>query len=237
MQRKERIIVLIPAFNEEGKISQVVSKIPKHLVDDILVIDDGSADRTAAEARQAGAKVVSHVKNRGVGAALRTGMDFALERSYDVAVILSGDDQHDPSELPAALRPVLEGGFDFVQGSRNLPGARAENMPWARALYIRFYSLLFRLFTGFPCSDGTNGFRVFRTSILKSGKVNIWQDWLNTYELETYLPYKIVTSGYRSVEVPLSVIYHGNGTSKMIPVLDWWRVLKPLLYLRLSLRR
>jgi dolichol-phosphate mannosyltransferase len=231
------VLVVIPAYNEAGKISRVISKIPPGLVDQVLVVNDYSSDRTGEEAEQAGAVVVNQPKNMGVGAAIRTGIDYAIERGFDVVAILSGDDQHDPTDLRGLLEPIRTGRYDFVQGSRRLGGLDAPNIGWFRRVFTWVYAVTFRLLTGFPCTDATNGGRAFRTSIFQDQRINLWQDWLNTYELEPYLFYQAVKLGCKVTEAPMKVIYHKQGTTKMKPVRDWWRIFRPMIYLSLGLRK
>jgi dolichol-phosphate mannosyltransferase len=233
--RRHRILAVIPAFNEEGKIGRVVGKIPAGVVDAVVVVDDASSDGTAAEAERAGASVLRHESNRGVGAAIRTGIDYARRNAFQFVTVLSGDDQHDPSELPGVLDPLLTGRADFVQGSRQLGGTVDINT--FRRVTTTLYTGLFRILTGFACTDATNGFRAFATSIFDDGRIDLWQDWLSTYELEPYLLFKAVRTGRRVLEVPVTVIYHARGTTKMKPIRDWWRILRPLVYLSLGLRR
>lgn len=117
------VAVVVPAWNETGKIGDVVRKVPRCWASSVIVVDDCSADETAAEARAAGAEVViRHEVNRGVGAAIRTGLLEARRRGFAYAAILSGDDQHEPDELPRILGPLFAGEADLVQGSRWLPG-------------------------------------------------------------------------------------------------------------------
>ena len=240
LMKKEnyKIIAIIPAYNESGKISKVVKKIPTQYVDEILVVDDGSIDDTRKEAEQAGASVISHPKNRGVGAAIRTGLDYALQKGFDIAVIMGGDDQDDPTQMDRLLKKIIDEGYDFVQGSRYLPEGETVNIPWFRWITTGFYSFLFKVLAQFPITDGTNGFRAFRLSILKHPQINIHQRWLNTYELEPYLYYKAIKCGFKVTEAPVTKSYPKGkrGFSKMIPLLDWWRILKPLIYLKLKLK-
>jgi dolichol-phosphate mannosyltransferase len=232
-----RILVTIPAYNEQGKIGRVVEKIPKDVCDAIVVVNDCSKDGTAAEAESAGAIVLSHSVNRGVGAAIRSGIDYAIKNNYEVVVVVSGDDQHDASDLPGLLEPIRIGSYDFVQGSRRLTGLQAPNINAFRRIATWCYTVLFRVLTGFPCTDATNGGRAFRTKIFRNKQINLWQDWLNTYELEPYLFYKAIRCGVRVTEAPMKVIYHEQGTTKMRPFRDWWRLFRPLVFLALGLRK
>jgi dolichol-phosphate mannosyltransferase len=229
-------LIVIPAFNEQGKIGTVVGKIPPRLAEAVLVVDDCSRDATAAEAKAAGALVVQHPRNLGVGAAIRSGIDYARANGYDVVAVLSGDDQHDPNDLREMLRLIRVGGYDFVQGSRRLAGLDAPNIGMFRRIFTWVYAAIFRLRTGFACTDATNGGRAFRTRIFENPRINLWQEWLNTYELEPYLLYMAVTCGVRITESPMKVIYHSQGTTKMKPIRDWWRILRPLIYLSLGIR-
>ncbi|HXK43907.1 MAG TPA: glycosyltransferase family 2 protein [Anaerolineae bacterium] len=235
--RDLQVLVVIPAYNEQGKVGAVVRKTRAQGMDPVLVVDDCSSDQTAAEAQAAGALVIRHERNLGVGAAIRTGIDYALAHDFAVVAVLSGDDQHDPTELPGLLWPILSAGYDFVQGSRRFRGLQAPNIGWFRRFFTWVYAVTFRLLTGFPCSDATNGGRAFRTRIFADGKIDLWQSWLNSYELEPYLFYKVVHEGYKVTEAPMKVIYHTSGTTKMKPVRDWWRIFRPMLYLALGLKK
>jgi dolichol-phosphate mannosyltransferase len=232
-----RVIVVIPAYNESGKIDKVVSNLPKKIIDAIVVVDDCSKDNTAQQAKDAGAIVIRHEHNLGVGGAIRTGIDYAINNNYDVVAIVSGDNQHDPADLLGLLKPILQDGYDFVQGSRRVKGLQAPNIGWFRRFFTWIYVLIFRLLTGYPITDATNGGRAFRVTIFRDKSINLWQDWLNTYELEPYLLYKVVKNNLKITEAPVKVLYHSQGTTKMKPVRDWWRILRPTLYLALGIRK
>jgi len=230
-----RTLIVIPAYNEQGKIGTVIGKIPTDLSADTLVVDDCSRDETSAEARAAGALVARHPVNQGVGAGIRSGIDYARANGYDVVAILSGDDQHDPNDLRGVLARIAEG-YDFVQGSRRLAGLDAPNIGLFRRVFTLVYAVIFRVLTGFACTDATNGGRAFRVRIFDDKRINLWQDWLDTYELEPYLLYQAIKCGVRVTEAPMKVIYHQRGTTKMKPFRDWWRILRPVVYLALGLR-
>lgn len=232
-----RVAAVVPAYNEAGKIGAVVRKVPRRYASTVFVVDDCSTDGTADEAREAGAeRVIRHEKNRGVGAAIRTGLTAARREGFTFAAILSGDDQHEPDELPRVLGPLFAGEADLVQGSRWLPGGATPGIPPDRRWLTRVYPLLFRIASGYPSTDGTNGFRAFRLSLLDDPRVRLDQDWLDRYELEPYLLYQAVRCGCRVREVPVTVRYHSRGTSKMRFLSDGWRILRPLVYLRLGLK-
>ena len=231
-----RVAAVVPAWNETGKIGDVVRKVPRRWAATVIVVDDCSSDDTAGEARAAGAEVViRHEVNKGVGAGIRTGLLEAKRRGIEVACILSGDDQHEPDELPRVLAPIFAGEADLVQGSRWLPGGATPGIPADRRWLTQVYPVLFRLASGHAVTDGTNGLRAFRLSLLDDPRIRLEQDWLDRYELEPYLLYQAMRAGYRVTEAPVTVRYHGRGTTKM-RFKDGWRILRPLVYLRLGLR-
>ena len=234
----ERVAAVVPAFDEAGKIGDVVRKVPRRLAACVIVVDDASRDGTADEARQAGAeRVISHPVTRGVGAAIRTGLEAARAAGFRYAAILSGDDQHEPDELERVLPPLFADEADLVQGSRWLPGGASPGIPADRRWLTRLYASLFRIASGYPSTDGTNGFRAFRLDLLDDRRIRIDQAWLDRYELEPYLLLQAVRCGYRVREVPVTVRYHARGTTKMRRWRDGWRILRPLVLLRLGLKR
>jgi len=243
MTEQHRILVILPAYNEEGKIGHTVKKVlsdpPPGLVTTCLVVDDGSTDNTLNDARANGATVMKKDRNEGVGSAIREGIAYASKNAYDIIVVMAGDDQDVPGEIPAVVAPILDGSFDFVQGSRRLQVRQTINMPLFRRVTTKIYSLIFKLMTGFPCTDGTNGFRAFKTNIISNPLINLEQEWLNTYELEPYLFYKTIEAGYKVCEVQVTKQYHKKivGYSKMVPFKDWWNILKPIIYLKFGIKK
>ena len=233
------VAVIIPALNEAGKIGRVLDKLPRDGRFEAIVVDDGSTDGTGDEARAHGAAVViRHDQRMGVGAAIRDGWTEGLKRGRPYLALLSGDDQHDPSELIPALDALLDRPADYVQGSRWRAGGKVEGPIGGRGFGTRLYSIVFSILVLRRVTDATNGFRVFRSEILNDPAIRLDQEWLTSYDLEPYLLYKTIRGGYKVIEVPCTVRYHAKeGYSKMRGIRDWWRLFRPALLLRAGVRR
>ena len=233
------VAVIIPALNEAGKIGRVLDKFPRDARFEAIVVDDGSTDGTGDEARAHDAAVViRHEVRGGVGAAIRDGWLCALQRERPFVALLSGDDQHVPSELVAAFAALEAAGADYVQGSRWMAGGDVVGASGGRALGTRIYSLAFSLLAGRRVTDATNGFRIFRASILRDPRLRIEQSWLDSYDLEPYVLFKAIRGGYKVIEHPCTVIYHATEEyTKMRGIRDWWRLFRPALLLRTGVKR
>ena len=233
------VAVIIPALNEEGKIGRVLDKMPHDGRFEAIVVDDGSTDRTGEEAREHGAAmVIRHEHRGGVGAAIRDGWKAGIARERPYLALLSGDDQHDPSELVPALDALLTADAVYLQGSRWMPGGKVIGASGGRARGTRLYSAAFSLLVGRSVTDATNGFRIFRSSLLADRKINLEQSWLDSYDLEPYVLYRAITRGYRYLEFPVTVRYHqGESYTKMRGIKDWWRLFRPALLLRTGVKR
>ncbi len=240
MYKGRRIIALIPAYNEETRIRCVVERTDPGIVDTVLVIDDGSTDATAETARAGGAEVLSMSSRQGAGASLRRAMRYAREAGYDIAVVMAGNNKDDPSEIPRLLDAICDQDCDFVIGSRFVPGGYCGgDMPLYRKVATRFHPWLMGCFAGKSVTESTNGFRAFKLTIIDDPRINLDQRWLNTYGLEVYLLWKVLTLGYKHVEVPCSKVYppRSKGYTKMVPIVSWWSILRPIFALGLGLRR
>lgn len=154
--------MIIPALNEEETVGSVVRAVIGALQCDVIVIDDGSSDRTAAEAIAGGAYVLQHPFNLGVGAALRSGFRFAAARGYAAAMQIDADGQHDPEDAERVLAPVRDGTADVVVGSRfAADDAGGYDVRSARRIAMRFLSRVVSRHLGVVVTDTTSGFRAF----------------------------------------------------------------------------
>ncbi|HEY0554973.1 MAG TPA: glycosyltransferase family 2 protein [Thermoanaerobaculia bacterium] len=237
--RGHTLVVVMASWNEAGKVGPGVAAVPRDLVDTVCVIDNGSVDATAEEARSAGAVVISHPRNLGAGGGYRSGYVFGLRKGFDLIVELAGDNQDDPADIQHVVDHLIDGGYDYVHGSRWMKGGTRVNMTRSRSYLTRIYSFLFRNLFGFPATDATNGFRVFRSGIVADSRLNLWQEWLIQYELEPYFFIKAVQLGYKVGEAPVRKIYHREmrENTKMVPFKSWYSILRPLFLIRFGLRR
>ena len=229
--------MIFPLFNERHAIAGLVRRVPP-VITETIVVDDGSDDGGPDLAREAGARVITQERRRGVGAAIRTGIEVARANGHGVVVVLAANGKDDPAEAPRLIDKLHEG-YDYVQGSRFLrEGGASVHLPRGRGLMIRGYSFLFRVLSGFAATDVTNGFRAYRLSLLDDPRIRIDQPWLDRYELEYYLQWKAITLGYRVVEVGVSKTYPkgGGNYSKIRRVVDWWSIVRPTLLLWLRLK-
>jgi len=227
-------------YNTRQWTEETLRRFPPQRDYDVLLVDDGSTDGTADVLRSCGLPFARHERNRGLGAAIKSGIAQAIAQGHEAVVVLAGNGKDDPAEIPR-FREALAAGYDYVQGSRFRAGGTHANLPRGRYLMIRFHCLLVRWLTEFPATDAINGFRAYRLSLFRDPRIDVWQDWLDRYEFESYLHYKVLTLGYRVTEVPVSKTYPrprpGLRYSHIRPVVDWWRILRPLVLLKLGIRR
>jgi glycosyltransferase involved in cell wall biosynthesis len=159
LERKDKILIVIPAFNEEEKIPAVVRGIRQEMPEAVvLVMNDGSRDQTEARARASGARVLTHPFNMGYGVTLQTGYKYALRYGFDFVLQMDGDGQHDPRYLSILLREIREGGADVVIGSRFL-GEGSYRADWARQVGISLFRLVASSLCGQKITDPTSGYQ------------------------------------------------------------------------------
>ena len=197
--------VILPALDEEAAVGEVVRQVPRSLVDEVIVVDNGSSDRTAEVACLAGARVV-HQPQRGYGAACRAGVEASAS---DVLVFLDADGSFDATEIPALVAPLCSGQADLVLGSRSLGQVAPGAMPPHQRLGNDLVAMLLRAFFGLQVSD-LGPFRAIRRSdllVLSMSEL--------TYGWPTEMMVKAARLGYRVVEVPVSYRQRLGGQSKV----------------------
>jgi len=206
---RDKIAVLIPAYNEAESVGGVVRSIPDTVCGEktaVLVVDDGSRDDTSEEAAKAGAIVARHVINRGGGAALRTGYRLMAESGALVVVTLDADGQHLPSEMKRLVKPVLDDEVDVAHGSRVL--GEADPNARSRELGIVFFNKLVSFITRAKVSDCSNGYRAVRTTVLPL--LVLRQEQFHTSEFLI----EAIKRGVPAKEVPVTVAKRAHGHSK-----------------------
>ncbi len=206
---RDRVAILVPAYNEAENVGQVLDLMPRELCGvetAVLVVDDGSRDGTGEVAAEHGAVVARHVINRGGGAALRTGYRLMVESGAEVVVTLDADGQHLPSEMERLVAPVLAGEVDVAHGSRVL--GEADGNAFARELGIVFFNRLVSLITRTKVSDCSNGYRAVRTTVLP--QLVLRQEQFHTSEFMI----EAIKRGIPAKEVPVTVAKRLHGHSK-----------------------
>jgi glycosyltransferase involved in cell wall biosynthesis len=192
------VFVIVPAYEEAAAIGETVHTLAAASLR-VVVIDDGSRDATAAVARQNGATVLRHVINRGQGAALQTGIAFALRRGAQYIVTFDADGQHGIEAIPALLQPILDGRAQVVLGSRFLGGTR---VPLVRRLTLKAAVIFTRLMTGLRLTDTHNGLRAFTRGAAE--RIAIRQDRMaHASEILD----QIAAAKLPYVEVPVRILY------------------------------
>ncbi len=210
-------LIVVPAWNEAGRIGRVIRDLFQHGWNNILVVDDGSDDATILLAKEAGAKVVSHLINRGQGAALETGNEYARRNGFDIVVHFDGDGQLSPDDIKGAIEKI-NSGYDVVLGSRFLDGR--SKLPWMkRYIFLPVARLINRFLTGVKLSDVHNGFRVLNGVALE--KMRITQDGM-AHNSEIVANLRIL--GLRYTELPVEIKYYeyGRGMGEGFKIIfDW----------------
>jgi glycosyltransferase involved in cell wall biosynthesis len=199
-----RVCVLLPAFNEAANIETVVAAVRAVSLPDfvvtVLVVDDGSADDTAERARRAGAEVVVHPQNRGVGAAFRTGVEWARAHGVELLLHMDSDGQIDAAEIPLLLAPVAAGEADIAIGTRFAVGSPRALEGW-KAGGLQIVARTVGVLTGQPLSDLSCGFRCMNRRVLDEVSPSFDFDYIQEVLIQA------IASGARLVEVPVNVRY------------------------------
>ncbi len=220
------VTAILPAYNEEVSIGSVVLRARKY-ADRVIVVDDGSHDSTAEVARLAGAEVISHPKNMGKGAALRTG--FESLNGSDVVVTIDTDGQHDPADIPKLVEPILRGEADMVNGSRYINGNKKDT-PLYRRLGQKVLDTAINLDSGLSVTDSQSGFRAFSAEVKDAFRFNE-----NGLAIESEMLADAASAGLRIKEVEVGVRYDVD-CSTLHPLTHGLRVLMKILH-DMELRR
>jgi glycosyltransferase involved in cell wall biosynthesis len=201
------LYLVIAAYNEEGFIEDVVANLALYYPN-VVVVDDGSSDQTGLRAAQAGAKVLKHVINRGQGAALQTGVEYALRQGAQYIVTFDADGQHSPESIPVLLAPILAGDAEIVLGSRFLEDS-GSTIPLGRNLLLKAAVIFTRLFSGVRLSDTHNGLRAFSRRAASMLDIR-----LDRMAHASEIIDQVRCSGLKYTEVPVRVVYTDYSRTK-----------------------
>jgi len=209
MVENSRVLVIIPAYNEEKSIGRVIKEIKENAPgSDVVVIDDGSIDTTSRIARQNGTVVLSHSINLGYGAALQTGYKYTLGKNYDCVVQLDADGQHSPRYINDLLNVLKNESIDIVIGSRFL-GDREYKIPWIRRLGMRFLAFVTSFVIGQKITDSSSGFRALKR---KAADFFAYIDYPSDYD-DADVIILAHSAGFRIKEVPVTMYESISGKS------------------------
>ena len=212
-----RVIALIPAYNEVARVGEVVTKA-RPQVDEVIVVDDGSDDGTAAAAEKAGARVLRHEQNRGKGVAIATALDYFSRSDAEFAILLDADGQHDPAEIAKFVETAGREQADIVVGTRM---GDTGDMPVVRRLTNEFTSWVTSKLAGQRIPDSQCGYRLLRRNILGDLRLSTAR-----FETETEMLIQAARAGHRIISIPIRTIYESGHTSHIHPVRDTIRFFK-----------
>ena len=200
-----KIGVVIPAYNEEMNIGDTLSQIPKNVSDklNVIVVDDGSSDKTSEKASQFDITLLKHPINRGNGAATKTGLEFCKEKEFKIAIILDADGQHHPKYISDFVKPIMEDSIEFVIGNRF---RYYYDMDKNRKLCSKLMTAFYFLFLHKKIADPTNGYRALSSKLIQ----NI--EFESDYSLTQEMLFKIVPF-YKYKEIPIKVNPRDHGES------------------------
>ena len=221
----QKIFIVIPAYNEKNSISHVVDGLLREGYKDIVVVDDCSTDSTARVAEKAGAVVLRHIINRGQGAALRTGMDYAIMKGADIIINFDADGQHNPKEVKDLVRPIIKKESDVALGSRFLK--KGSNIPLAKKIVLKLGVLFTFIFSGIWLTDTHNGFRALSRKAAQM--IEIKQDRM---EHASEIIDQIKRKRIKYTEVPVTIMYTPYSVKKGQSALNSIRIAWRLVWSR-----
>lgn len=212
MTKKSKVIVVLPAFNSEKTLEKTVAEIPKDIVSEVILVDDGSHDQTVALARKLGLTVYIHDKNKGYGANQKTCYRLALQKGADIIVMIHPDYQYDPKVIKYLVGFISEGYCDVMLGSRirSRKEALEGGMPIYKYFSNRFLSFCENLLSGQNLSEWHTGLRAYKREVLeKIDFVNNSDDFI----FDTQVLFQIIEKRYRIGDIPVPVRYFGEASS------------------------
>lgn len=217
-QTAARCLVLIPVYNAEPYLEELTARLRAHLPDsNLLFVNDGSTDSSAAVLARLGVPILTHRLNQGKGAALKTGFRYAIEHGYTSVVTIDADLQHLPEDIP--LFAALDDNRHLIIGTRAID---LRKMPFLRWLTNNLTSLIISLFSGSRVRDSQSGYRLIPTTVLADLPLRTIR-----YDLESEMLFKAGALGCRFAEVPIATIYHGS-KSFINPFVDSGRFIRQL---------
>ncbi|MCX6790504.1 MAG: glycosyltransferase family 2 protein [Candidatus Kaiserbacteria bacterium] len=211
-ESKQKVIVVLPAYNAVKTLEKTVADIPKSLVDEILLVDDGSNDETVSLARSLGLTVVIHEMNRGYGANQKTCYREALARGADIVVMLHPDYQYDPKLIKYFVSFIQEGYFDLMLGSRirSRKETLAGGMPRYKYYANRFLTLVENVATGYNLSEWHTGMRAYTREVLED--IDFMHN-SDDFVFDTQILFQAIEKSYRIGEIPVPVRYFPDASS------------------------
>jgi glycosyltransferase involved in cell wall biosynthesis len=212
MMAKLKIVVVMPAYHAEKTITKTVQDIPAGVVDEIIVVDDASRDNTVKMARDLGLQVHVHEKNLGYGGNQKTCYQKALEQGADIIVMVHPDYQYDSRLIPNMIKPLTEGLYDVMLGSRirTRTEALAGGMPLYKYISNRALTLIENIFFGQNLSEFHTGFRAYTRKVLDTIP---WQNNSNNFVFDTEFLAEAVYFGFRLGETPVPARYFKEASS------------------------
>lgn len=249
IKQKHRVVIGVVFYNEAEKLPNILERSTKTQLNipyEFVFVDDGSTDKSSQVVadfiKSRGLKnhhLISLLANRGVGNAIRNVINYGKNNGFTVCVIVAGNGKDNPTQIPKLIDPIVNQDYDYVQGSRYLKGGSYQHLPLYRNVFIRGFTLLFILFTKRKATDSSNGFRAYKLSLFNDPDIDINQTWLDRYELETYLHYKVLVGGYKVKEVAVKKDYllGVKSYTKMAPLIGWWRMARPLFLLKFRFKK